>query len=351
MYCRITTIIISVFVIVFFSTTNHVKANDSITHIIVTGYDKRDSTSADAMLSVLSSIPTLQNKAKKVHYSENIFAEYPNAKVLLFSFIGMQWISEKTVGDSIKDIFTQGLESGKHFFVYGDTYMQAMSAVGDNFFETKFGVKILFSDLQYKTEYIENEGYRILPFNVQGIQNDIIGKDISVHANTGNDTVPSIISSRYTNTVGSIIISGKNTIPFLYYDNETQNIAGARYSGETSRAVFLGFKVESLDSESEQKVLTEKINEWLNAEISGTEDEYTNPNTLTITPNPCSDYIEIRNEVMNGTFTIYDIQGNTVYTTHTTANELQRIDISHLSNGIYRIYINNQINNTFIVLR
>ncbi len=348
---RITTIIMSIFVITFFSISNHAKADDSITHIIVTGYDERDSTSTKAMLSVLSSIPGIQNKAKKVRYSENMFTEYPNAKVLLFSFTGTQWISEKTIGDSIKDIFTQGLESGKHFFVYGDTYMQGMNAVGDDFFETKFGVKTLFSDLQYKIEYIENEGYKILPFKVQGIQNDIIGNEISIHANVENDTVLSPIGSRYTNIVGSIIVSGEKTVPFLYYDNETPNIAGVRYSGGTSRAVFLGFKVESLDSEAEQKLLVEKVNGWLTADISGTEDVNTVSNTLTIAPNPCTDYIEIKNATLYGTITIYSVHGDIVYTSNTTDTELKHVDVSQLSNGIYSIYINNKLNNTFVVLR
>ncbi len=81
----------------------------------------------------------------------------------------------------------------------------------------------------------------------------------------------------------------------------------------------------------------------INAETSNGINKYAANNALKIYPNPASESITVKVEasgLSNASIQINDLLGNTVYNTSTGASDLNVIDVSFLSKGIYFVRYN-----------
>jgi hypothetical protein len=82
--------------------------------------------------------------------------------------------------------------------------------------------------------------------------------------------------------------------------------------------------------------------------ITSVEEIYNNINsTFSIHPNPASEYIEITKPSEGSYIKIYNILGESVFTTPSlsstgSGSDMMRIDVSHLTTGVYYLRIGNQ---------
>jgi hypothetical protein len=104
-----------------------------------------------------------------------------------------------------------------------------------------------------------------------------------------------------------------------------------------SNVSYLKFKISSTDSWAPTYLCLDDLS-YTN--LSGIEKEK-NMSSISIYPNPSSDFITIENEIGN-TYQIIDIQGRTI-NQGIIENKIEKISIQDLYSGIYYIVINNQV--------
>ena len=125
------------------------------------------------------------------------------------------------------------------------------------------------------------------------------------------------------------VVVGQTEVDFTEYA-DTNVASGEVY---TYRVIAQGYDV--FTSQSSNEVVVDNF--VLSVEVD---------QTIEVFPNPVVNYLELRGDVSNATYTIYDFTGKNV---RNGIIKEQRIDFSSLSNGLYFLNINN--NSTFKILK
>lgn len=307
--------------------------------IILNGYDSNQPSLADSIFTMFRAIPALENKVAIANYKTDIGSVYPSARLIIAQLRGMSWRGNDN-GDTLKQQLTKAYTSGISILVYGDTYLQSANALGDSYFEEKYGVRISFMDVQEKITYL-NPGYQINEFAIVGIGLDELGRTLPTRlANVEKTVIDNPSFMRFTSAIGSIGTSSSTIIPFLFYDKNPENIAGVRMiSAYDSRAVFLSFRIESIADQTLRSDFISRIVNWLDGSPTSVADEPNNT-MLSIIPNPASATVRVsapREEHFEA-FYVTDIFGNRVLSVDSMVSGSEMtINTSLLATGVYRV--------------
>lgn len=101
-------------------------------------------------------------------------------------------------------------------------------------------------------------------FSIRGLSGDVVGGGVTFSCNKPLQTHP--YWDPYTDPL-KLVSGTKASVPFLYFD-QSSNIAGVRTETENSRAIFLSFSIDAMESAGSRNTFVAKMMDWLMAPLS-----------------------------------------------------------------------------------
>ncbi|MBL7998304.1 MAG: hypothetical protein JNL32_06645 [Candidatus Kapabacteria bacterium] len=323
--------------------TAYAKPDPPITPevIVLTGYQTNEPLLGGKVADMLRRVPGLFYHVATLDYRSDVTTAFPNAKIVVAQLRGMEWRGNDN-GDTLKQTLTKAFVYGMNILLYGDTYLQSANAVGDSYFDDTFGVSCSFSDIQEKIMF-QNPGYAISPFDITGVENDILlGSGKSIYKRKANVSWKIYDDTRgtlYTSALGSIRSSKSSVIPFLYYDDNKENIAGVRMISQyDSRAVVLSFRIESIADSTQRTDFLSRVITWLGGMPTSVEEE--TDQRMSIAPLPANDVISIRVPLTAQltSLTVVNMLGETVLDADCSSPQQEIVlSTSGIASGYYRV--------------
>lgn len=306
-----------------------------------------------------NSVVMIPSEGDNIPLNVDIMQKFPASRfdVSYFDVDGLP-IDISDSGWPALSLINSALEKGKKvmvagrnllYFAFDPTSMYAATGrtVGaQTFFNDLLGVEYVRHQARYSGQYYT-------PFAIEGSSGDEISKGITATCNTTGSYMQD-----YTDVMK--LRAGSASTPILFFDGNTENIAGVRCQKNDKKLIFMSFNLDAISEPNYLGQLVEHGTRWLlgttgvEENAKGGEDAMLN---ATLFPNPAGDITAIRYQIGGSSkqsvaMTVVNMLGQTVvniapeivvpgfYTTN--------INTSGLYNGQYRVII--RTNDTVVQL-
>jgi len=239
------------------------------------------------------------------------------------------------------------LDAGKKVFIAGglEAYNGIKSTSATNvtksFFESKLGVTVTNDPVLRLQTNANGQITGTIPFQLQGVKDDVIGNGIDYLANDVTLAEPFL----YFTDALSINPDSKAT-PVLYMDESADNVAGIRWQEGNAKLVMFTFDMDGISDEEVKNTIMDRTYTWLFSNASSVEED--SDLSMLLQPNPFSGAATVQFMISDPstqyvTFNLVDMLGRNVQTSMpvpvSTGMNSYMIKNNGLTPGAYRLVV------------